>query len=1112
MTFLQRIEVVLFVALAPSAFGQFQITTASLPEGGINTVYSASVASNGDEGTTWSASGLAPGLSINPGPGTTTTITGTPTQGGTFAVTIQAFDAQFEDLGTVTKQFTLNIVGIVNSSPLPNGMVGVTYFNGVQIIGGGGTPPYTFNSFPPLAGGLSLSSSGLISGTPIQARTLNFNIAVTDAKGASGVEPFELVIVPQLLITTTSPLPNAVAGVSYTQTINATGGTMPYTFSLMPGSGAPAGLAISANGGLSWPTPAIGTYNFTVQVADNSNPGFTATQQFQLTVAASAPLLQVSPTQLTFSAVTGGDAPPPQSVSILTTGQAPVNFTAMVESSTVGAANVPPAWLTIVSPGGNPASGQAPGSLIVRVNQAGLTAPSTGSASFTATIQISVPNNTTVKPFSVAVTLLLSTGAPQLQVVPTLLRFGANIQTPGALEQAIAIDNTGGGAAVSFTAGTVAHSPWITGVTPASGQAGPNSPALLKVDVNTQGLAVGNYHDVIQITSSAGSISVPVSLFISAQGPVIAVDVTGLRFQARQGAGLSQTKTVRVLNLGSSGTTVNWTADLPLGSPWLTLGTSTGVSTAGNPGILQLSPNSTITGYTAGGYYALVRVADAQSLNSPQYVVAVVDIEPASSPALPDPSPAGLFFSNSVSSTPATQTINVYTSSTTAVPFEAAAVTTDGANWLTATVQTGSASTQAPGSIYVAVNPGVLSGPGVYTGGVNIQMNGVLRTVNVTLVAVPGATYASHIAPLSAPSSGRAEQAQAAAGCASSALALTETSLANNFAVPAGWPATLVVQLNDNCGNQVSNGAAVASFSNGDPPLSLSGDRETGVYTATWQPGVVTPTMTVSVNATAPALTPVTAQFVGSINQNTSSPPTLYPNGALHIDFTAAEAVQLGGGLAPGNASQVYGTGLSCAQSGCSTGTTVPLPTQFNGTFLLVGGLSAPLYYVSPTLINVQIPFELAPNQQYAAIASVNGALTLPETIDLVPMQPGMSAFPDGTVVAQRTSDYSLVTTANPAKPGDSLVIYLAGMGPTNPAVPSGQPTPPQQVPVTNQPTLTIAGQNASIGYAGLTPTGIGLYQINFTVPTSVGPGNQSLVVTQNGISSNTTTLPVGSP
>jgi uncharacterized protein (TIGR03437 family) len=170
------------------------------------------------------------------------------------------------------------------------------------------------------------------------------------------------------------------------------------------------------------------------------------------------------------------------------------------------------------------------------------------------------------------------------------------------------------------------------------------------------------------------------------------------------------------------------------------------------------------------------------------------------------------------------------------------------------------------------------------------------------------------------------------------------------------------------------------------------------------------------------------------------------------------------------------------------------------------------LYYVSPTLINVQVPFELAPNQQYAAIASVNGALTLPETIDVVPMQPGMSAFPNGTVVAQHTSDYSLVTTTNPAKPGESLVIYLAGMGPTNPAVLSGQPTPLEQVPVTNQPTLTIAGQNASIGYAGLTPTGIGLYQINFTVPTSVGPGNQSLVVTQNGISSNTTTLPVGSP
>jgi uncharacterized protein (TIGR03437 family) len=1004
---------------------------------------------------------------------------------------------------TATQQFTINVIGIVNPSPLPSGMVGVNYPStnaaagpsALAILAGGGTSPYTYSYAGLLPPGLNLSSTGSLSGMPTLVGTFTFTVVVTDALRVQANVQLMLTVLPALTISTPSPLPGGVAGTSYTQMINGSGGTVPYTYSIV--GSAPTGLAISAVGALTWPLPAIGTYTITIQVADSSAPQYTATKQFQLTIGAAQPLLQVSPTQLSFSAVTGGDSPPPQSVAILSAGQAPVAFSAVVQSSTGGASA--PAWLTIVTPSGSPAAGAAPGALIVHVNQTGLSAPATGSATYTAAIQISVPNNNAVSPFVVSVTLVLSSGKPQLQVTPTLLRFGANVQTQGNLEQAIVVDNTGGGGAVSFTASVVSNSPWITSIT-RSGQAGPNSPALLRVDVSAQGLAVGNYHDVVQITSSGGLINVAVSLFVSAQGPVLGIDVTGLRFQARQGAGLSQTKTARILDLGSPGTTVNWTADLPYGSNWLILSNPNGTASLTSPGSLSLSPNSSVAGLAAGGYYALVRVSDSQSLDSPQYLVAVLDVEPASSPALPDPIPAGLFFTNAAGA-PAAQTVNVYTSSTSPVTFEAAPVTTDGANWLRASVTGGSASTQNPGAISVSVNPGALSTTGVYTGGVNIQMNGVLRTVNVTLVAAPGTPLRAQLVP-------RAQQPQAAAGCAPAALALTETSLANSFSVPAGWPATLVVQLNDNCGNQISNGAAVASFSNGDPPLSLSGDHETGAYTATWQPGVVTPSMTVTVNATAPALTPVTAQFVGSINQNAANPPTLYPNGALHIFFNAAEAALLGGGLAPGNVSQVYGTGLASG----STGTVVPLPQQFNGTFLLVGGLYAPMYYVSPTLIDAQIPFELTPNRQYAAIASVNGALTLPETIDVVPMQPGVAVNTDGSAIAQHATDYSLVNSSSPAKPGEGVIIYLAGMGPTNPAVGSGMPTPLQQVPATTQPVVTVGGQNASIGYAGLTPTGIGLYQINFTVPMGLSPGSQNLVVTQGGVTGNTTTLPVGAP
>jgi uncharacterized protein (TIGR03437 family) len=267
--------------------------------------------------------------------------------------------------------------------------------------------------------------------------------------------------------------------------------------------------------------------------------------------------------------------------------------------------------------------------------------------------------------------------------------------------------------------------------------------------------------------------------------------------------------------------------------------------------------------------------------------------------------------------------------------------------------------------------------------------------------------------------------------------------------------------------------------------------------------------MTVTVRATSPALQPATAQLIGTVEKNNANPPTLTPNGALHIFFNSATAALLGGGLAPGNVAQVYGTGLA-ATAALPAG--VPLATELNGTFMLVGGFQTPLFYISDQLVDVQIPFDLTPNRQYAAIVSANGALTLPETIDVVPFQPGIAVYPDGSVIAQRSADYSLVNAASPAKPGEGLIIYLAGMGSTDPSVKSGDATPLALVPATVQPTLTVDGQDTSIAYAGLTPTGVGLYQINFTVPPNARPGSVPVVVTQGGVTSNAATLPVAAP
>ena len=180
---------------------------------------------------------------------------------------------------------------------------------------------------------------------------------------------------------------------------------------------------------------------------------------------------------------------------------------------------------------------------------------------------------------------------------------------------------------------------------------------------------------------------------------------------------------------------------------------------------------------------------------------------------------------------------------------------------------------------------------------------------------------------------------------------------------------------------------------------------------------------------------------------------------------------------------------------------------QSSGTYVLVGGLSAPLIYLSDGQLDVQIPSELAPTQQYAILVSSNGALTLPDQIDFVPAVPGVANFGDGRIIAQHGVDYSLVDASHPAKPGEFLIIYLTGMGGTSPGVPSGEASP--AATVTAEATVTVDGQKAAVPYAGLTPGFAGLYQINFQVPATAHSGDLPVVVTQNGVVSNSNTLSV---
>jgi uncharacterized protein (TIGR03437 family) len=260
--------------------------------------------------------------------------------------------------------------------------------------------------------------------------------------------------------------------------------------------------------------------------------------------------------------------------------------------------------------------------------------------------------------------------------------------------------------------------------------------------------------------------------------------------------------------------------------------------------------------------------------------------------------------------------------------------------------------------------------------------------------------------------------------------------------------------------------------------------------------------MALSIQAYSTELKPAMTHLIGTVNENQNAPPIISENGMVNA-FNRVPA----GALAPGMIVEVYGSGL--ATTGGNPGV-IPLTNDFNGTSLIVGSHQAPLYYVSDTQLNVQFNVELPANQQYPVIASLQGALSVPVVADVSPIQLGVAATVDGMAVAQHGETSTNITEDSPAKPGEVVVIYLSGMGATNPSVKSGEPAPSSPpAKVTAPATVTLDGQAATVTFAGLAPNFVGLYQVNFQVPTNAATGDRTLIVGQNGLSSNATRLPV---
>lgn len=207
-------------------------------------------------------------------------------------------------------------------------------------------------------------------------------------------------------------------------------------------------------------------------------------------------------------------------------------------------------------------------------------------------------------------------------------------------------------------------------------------------------------------------------------------------------------------------------------------------------------------------------------------------------------------------------------------------------------------------------------------------------------------------------------------------------------------------------------------------------------------------------------------------------------NAATLLRFSVPVAVR-------GSIVSIFGNNFSSATV---TADSLPLPTQLpgTGTQVLFGGVPAPLFYVSPTQINAQVPFDLPESGFVDVVVRNEGSGSPPLQATLVAQDPGIFLV---------TRQGSPVSTSNPILPGDPFIILATGLGLPNPPVPSGHPGPTSPLALLDRtPLVKVGGQVAKIEFAGLAPEMVGVHQINATAPADLWNPTTDVTLVVSGV------------
>lgn len=755
-------------------------------------------------------------------------------------------------------------------------------------------------------------------------------------------------------------------------------------------------------------------------------------------VLTTAPTFAVAPATLEFSAQAGGA--PTDDLQLTVTSAIPdLDFTASSPDAP---------WLLV-----SPDNASTPRTVSVRADPAKLTP-----GVHTATVLLRAPFGS---PSELRIAVRLEVGEalpPRLSADRTNMTFTFP-RTATARQQSIRVSNAGSGNLdVSVSASTVNGGKWLS-ASPGQAKVSATNPQTVTVTADPAGLEPGTFSGSIHLNE----LTVPVVMTVSAREQAILLSQSGLSFVAVAEGGGAPPQNFAVINTGNG--TMAWTAAASTlsGGNWLRVSASEGTSSGGTAAASVVEAHVDQVGLAPGRYYGQVRVDAPQAANSPQVATVFLDVLPPGSNPGAVVQPSELVFVTTGEGLPGSRDLFVYNLVSSPITFRSRQKASLRLGPTDGTVQPGQPKR-------IIVQPSVFRSGAVFATDVSLQFSdGLVRSVPVTVVdGSLGGTAAGKGNP-------------SAAGCAPARLLPTVLTLGQALSAPAGWPAAMALEVRDDCGTPMVRGAVGVSFSNGDPPVVLESLND-GRWHGTWRSRAA---------ATARVILTIEAHNAeaglrGSrqVEANLSAPrnpPQLSEASVVSLAAPVPYVPAAPGGLIAIN-------GLYLTEGLTEESANPPLRDRLGDSEVFVAGRRLPLLSVSPEEIHALVPYDLETNTRQQLLVRRGTTYSQPVPVNVGPAQPGLfhdSTDGRATAMVVRGTERVPVTPANPARAGETVVLYCAGLGAVTPELRAGE-APAVSTQTANTVQVTIGSTAAKVTFAGLAPGFAGVYEVDVEIPEGI--------------------------